>query len=163
MTTTDLAPRGFVLKGWHVLAAFILFFGVDIAVNTVFMMSAYKTFPGETSLTPYEDGVAYNATLRQRRAQATLGWKLAAGVQGAGLVRVDASDRSGAPIHGLAVSVRLERPATESGERDLQLRESAPGVYTAGANGLVGAWDLDVTARDAAGHVASADRRLTLP
>ena len=63
-------PRrsGPVLKGWHVLAGFLVFFGVDIAVNTVFMVSAYRTFPGEISMTPYEDGIAFNASLRQRRA-----------------------------------------------------------------------------------------------
>ena len=50
----------FTLKGWHVLVGMLLFFGADIAVNTVFMMDAYRTYPGEGSQTPYEDGLAYN-------------------------------------------------------------------------------------------------------
>ena len=160
MTRAVHAPR-FVLKGWHVLAAFVVFFGVDIAVNAYFMVSAYKTFPGETSLTPYEDGVAYNATLAQKRAQAALGWRLAAGLDGRGRIRVDAFDRTGAPIRGLKVQVHLERPATQAGARDVPLTEAAPGVYLGAASALGGAWDLAVTAADPAGHVARADRRIS--
>ena len=154
---------GFVLKGWHVLAGFLVFFGIDIAVNAVFMVSAYRTFPGETSMTPYEDGIAFNATLRQRHAQATLGWRLAAGVEADGRIRVEARDRTGAPLTGLKVSAHLERPATESGQRGLDLAAVSPGVYAVSAGRLAGAWDLDVTARDGQGHVATAARRLSAP
>ncbi len=162
MTSTP-RPASFVIKGWHVLAAFIVFFGVDIAVNAIFMVSAFRTFPGETSMTPYEDGVAYNATLRQKRAQAALGWRVAAGPDGADAVRVDVSDRTGAPLEGLKVTVHLERPATEAGQRSFDLREVQPGVYKVRTGVLSGAWDLDVTARNDRGDVAKADRRLSAP
>ena len=36
--TGAVRRRGFRLTGWHVLVAFVLFFGVDIAINTVFMV-----------------------------------------------------------------------------------------------------------------------------
>src|SRR4051794_40067408 len=114
-------PTGFVIKGWHVLIGLVLFFGADIAVNTWFIMSAYRTFPGETSLTPYEDGIAYNASLQQRRAQESMGWGLAAGVDDGGQLVVEARDRTGAPIAGLRVTAHLRRPATETGQRDLSL------------------------------------------
>ena len=156
-------PTGFVVKGWHVLAGLILFFGIDMAVNTYFMVSAYRTFPGETSLTPYEDGVAYNATLKQHRAQAVLGWRLAAGVDDSGRIRVDARDRQGAPLNALRVTAHMRRPATDSGERDLSLAGIGPGEYAAAPGPLTGAWDVEVSATDGAGRVAMAARRLVLP
>ena len=159
--TAKRAP--FVIKGWHVLAAFVVFFGVDIAVNTVFMVSAYKTFPGETTLTPYEDGLAYNAALKQRRAQADLGWRLTAGVAPADQLRVEVVDRGGAPVGGLTVTGKLQRPATETGEHTLPLKEVSPGVYAAREQGLTGAWDLEVTAVNRRGDTAKADRRLYQP
>ncbi len=161
IATPRRAP--FVIKGWHVLVGFLLFFAIDIGVNAYFMVKAYRTFPGETSATPYEDGVAFNATLRERKAQAALGWNIAAGVDAQGRVRVDASDRSGAPLSGLSVTAHLERPATQTGQQVLTLAASAPGVYEAPGAPTQGVWDLDVTLRESQGHVARADRRLTIP
>ena len=163
MTTPTTGAPPFVLKGWHVLAMLVAFFGVDIAINTVFMVKAYGTFPGEISKTPYEDGIEYNATLAQKRAQAALGWRLAAGPDGPGRLRVDAADRTGAPVRGLKVSVHVERPATEDGQSDVALREFEPGVYRGETSMPRGAWDLTVTADDGRGHVAKADRRVLQP
>ena len=163
MTTPAAARRPFILTGWHVLAMLVAFFGIDIAINTVFMVKAYSTFPGEISKTPYEDGLAYNSDLAQKRAQAALGWRLAAGPDGSGHLRVDAADRTGAPVRGLKVQVHIERPATEDGQSDVTLREAEPGVYRADTAPLRGAWDLSVTADDGHGHVAKADRRVLQP
>lgn len=156
------APR-FTIQGWHVLVAFVLFFGADIAVNTVFMVSAYRTFPGETSVTPYEDGVAYNKALAQQRAQTALGWRLTAGLGEPGQIKVEAFDRAGVPLRGLHLAARLQRPATEDGARVVTFDETAPGVYAARTPPLSGAWDLDVTAHDGAGHTMLAQRRLVTP
>jgi nitrogen fixation protein FixH len=162
MSLSETRP-GFVLKGWHVLAALVAFFAVDIAVNSYFMVIAYKTFPGETSVTPYEDGLAYDSTLKQMHDQAALGWRITAGATDAGRVRVQAFDKAGAPIRGLRMTGLLSRPATETGRRTLALQESAPGVYVASEGVLNGAWDLAVTATDAQGHKAVAERRMVLP
>ena len=164
MTDAHIQARpGFQIKGWHVLAAMLLFFGGDIVVNTLFMVDAYKTYPGESSLTPYEDGLAYNAALQQRQAQAALGWRISAGSVGDQGLQVQVVDKAGAPLRGLRVSGELQRPATEAGSRTVALQETAPGVYTAVAAGLHGAWDLNVTALDGQGRKALADRRLILP
>lgn len=155
-------PR-FVIKGWHVLIGFVLFFGADIAVNTVFMVSAYRTFPGETSVTPYEDGLAYNHALAQQRAQSALGWRLTAGADGANRLRVEAFDRAGAPLKGLHLAAHLQRPATESGGRVTTFDETTPGVYVASPGVLNGAWDVEITAHDSQGHTMLAERRLLQP
>jgi nitrogen fixation protein FixH len=162
MSLSDTRPA-FVLKGWHVLAALLAFFGADIAVNTYFMVVAYKTFPGETSVTPYEDGLAYDSTLSQLHAQQAVGWRIAAGPAGAGQLTVQASDKAGAPLRGLRVAGELLRPATESGRRTVAFKETQPGVYAAAAGPLGGAWDLNLTLTDAQGHKALAQRRLVMP
>jgi nitrogen fixation protein FixH len=161
--TATASRTGFVLKGWHVLAALVVFFGIDIAVNTYFMVAAYRTFPGETSVTPYEDGLAYNTALQQRRAQAQLGWRLTGGVGAPDRIRVEVFDPSGAPLSGLRVTANLRRPATDAGQHTATLRETGPGVYTAEHERLPGAWDLDVTARNDRGDTARAERRLYQP
>ena len=163
MTTTTAKAAPFTIKGWHVLLGLVAFFGVDIGINAIFMVKAYGTFPGEISTTPYEDGIAYNAALAQKRAQADLGWRLSAGPDGPGRLRVDAADRTGAPMRGLKVTVHLERPATDSGQADVMLHEADPGVYRADTAPLRGAWDLTVTADDGRGHVAKAERRVLQP
>jgi nitrogen fixation protein FixH len=162
MSISETRP-GFVLKGWHVLVAFLVFFGADVAVNAAFMISAYTTFPGETSTTPYEDGLAYDQALAQSRAQHDLGWRIVAGVTNDGRLQVRSVDRSGARMSRLRVSGLLERPATENGRKAVSFREAEPGVYVADAGPLRGAWDLSVTLVDDQGRKALAERRLVLP
>jgi nitrogen fixation protein FixH len=162
MSLSETRPA-FTIKGWHVLAGFIAFFGMVIAVNTIFMIQAYRTFPGETSVTPYEDGLAYDATLRQMRDQRALGWRLTAGVAPSGRVQIEAFDKAGAPLRGLRMTGALTRPATETGRKSVALQETAPGVYVAAEGVMNGAWDLNVTALDERGHKAVAERRLVLP
>lgn len=162
MTDAHARPA-FTLKGWHVLVAMLLFFGFDIVVNTVFMLDAYRTYPGEGSLTPYEDGLAYNAALKQRQAQQALGWRISAGVAAGDALRIQIVDKAGAGLRGLRVSAELQRPATETGRTTLTFREMEPGVYAASAAALHGGWDLNLTAIDAQGRTALAQRRLVLP
>ena len=153
----------FVLKGWHVLVALLVFFGADIAINTVFMVTAYRTFPGETSITPYEDGLAYNSALAQLHDQESRAWRITAAATDAGQLQVQAYDKAGAPLNALRVSAELLRPATETGRRSVAFHETGPGVYAADTGALNGAWDLNVTLVDAQGHKALAERRLVLP
>jgi nitrogen fixation protein FixH len=161
---TDLPVRSsFQLTGWHVLAAVVAFFAIVIAVDTAFMVFAYRTFPGQVSATPYEDGVAYNRKLAQLNAQAHLGWIPVATVAADGAVRLDVRDKAGAPVRALTLAGRLERPATETGRIALAFRETEPGVYAARPGRLVGAWDLSVVLTDAAGRRFEAERRLTWP
>jgi nitrogen fixation protein FixH len=155
--------RGFRLTGWHVLAILGVFFGLTFAVDGVMVIDAYHSFPGEVASSPYEDGLAYDSQLDQQAAQATLGWRMTAGLSAAGRIRLTAVDRSGAPLPGLRLEARLERPATEQGRRTVSFRETSPGVYVADAGRLAGAWDLRLSARDAQGCRFDAERRLIAP
>jgi len=161
MNPSPVSP-GFRITGRHVLVAMVLFFGIVIAVDGAFLVAAYRTFPGEVSVTPYEDGLAHNRTVAQHRAQAALGWRATAAATGAG-VEVTLSDRRGEPVRGLSPTGRLRRPATDAGEITLRFAETAPGLYVAPAAPSAGAWDLLVTAKGPGNAPFEAERRLTWP
>lgn len=161
---TAARTQGFVLTGWHVLAITVGFFGLVIAVNTAFAVYALRTFPGEVSKTPYEDGLAYDKTLAARARQAALGWtaEVQAG-PGPGPVLVRFADARGEPLDGMTVSGELRRPATQAGERKLTFRGLGRGLYEARADGAGGAWDLKVEARDGQGRAFDAQHRIVWP
>ena len=72
--TARAVKKPFRITGWHVLVSVVAFFGVVIAVDSLFLVLAYRSHPGQVSVTPYEDGLAYNRAVAQRRAQAAMGW-----------------------------------------------------------------------------------------
>jgi len=156
------ARRPFEIRGWHVLAAVSTFFGVVIAVDMAFLVLAYRTFPGQVSVTPYEDGLLYNRRIADLEAQERLGWRAAAAAE-PGLVTLTVMDRTGEPLVGLSVQGRLERPATDAGAVTLKFAEAGPGRYVAPTGQLVGAWDLKAAALGPSGGKLVAERRLTWP
>jgi nitrogen fixation protein FixH len=158
----DTPPVGFRLTGWHFLAIIVGFFVVVIAVDVSFAVVAYRTHPGEVSVTPYEDGLIYDRKIAQLRAQETLGWSAAAAAE-PGRVVVLVRDRDGRALSGLKISGKLERPATETGRVTPRFAETAPGRYEAREAGLSGAWDLTAQATDSARHTFELERRLTWP
>ena len=160
MTLIDNPRPSFRLNGWHVLAIVTGFFAIVIAVDTGFVVMAVRTFPGEVSATPYEDGLAYNRAYDQLRAQERLGWRATASAT-PGAVELELRDKADRPLPGLTVTGDLQHPATEAGRLTLAFHETRPGRYVAHAGGLVGAWDLTVHAANRAGERLSAERRLT--
>jgi len=163
MTSNQPASSGFRITGRHVLAGFVVFFGAVFAANAVMVTIAYRTHPGEVSVTPYEDGIAYNRTLAQKRAQATLGWTMTAGLDPSGRLEVDVRDINGAPVRGLAVEALLQRPATEAGRFTVRLDPDRPGRYVTPGAQPSGAWDVDIDARDRDGRLFHAERRILRP
>jgi len=159
MTTTP----GFTIKGWHVLAAFIAFFGVIIAVDILFISLAVRTFSGEAASNPYESGLLYNRTLAQRRQEAALGWTATIEETAGDTVQVRVTDRAGAALEGLSVTGDLERPATTRGKRTVRFVSAGAGLYRADTAPLDGAWDLRVTIRGPGETVFEAQRRLVRP
>lgn len=154
------ARTGFVIRGWHVLLMIVGFFAVVIGVDATFTVLAVRTFPGQVSVTPYEDGLLYNRRIAQLEAQERLGWRAAAAAE-PGQVALEFVDRDGRPLSGLAITGRLERPATEAGRIALRFAETAPGRYVAPAGRIAGAWDLTAEARGPSGGAFVAERRLT--
>ena len=159
------ATKPFRLTGWHVLGMFVLFFGTDIAINTVFIVKAVRTFPGEVAGEPYEAGVAFNKTLAERAVESRLGWaakveQITPAGHGEAII-VRWADKDGRPLTRLSVTGDIKRPATERQNVSLQFAETEPGLYRAVASAAPGAWDLSVTAADGRGDRRTAERRLT--
>ena len=159
MSDVPQTQAGFRITGWHVLAIVTSFFVLVCGVDFYFATLAYKTFPGQVSVTPYEDGLAFNRDVARRQAQAALGWSATAAPV-AGGVQVEIADREGAPVQGLTLVGLLRRPATEAGEIALKFSEASPGRYFAAARPGAGAWDIEASAKD---HPFKAERRLTWP
>ena len=153
------APRPFRVTGWHVLAGVTAFFAVVVGVDTSFAVLAVKTFPGQVSVTPYEDGLLYNRHIAQQQAQERLGWRAAAAAE-PGQVALTWRDRDGRPLSGLTITGKLERPATETGRILLRFEEAEPGRYVATAGAIAGTWDLTAEARGPTGGTFVAERRL---
>ena len=160
MTDTPVAaPK--VITGRHVLIAVVAFFVLVVGLDTLFTVWAVQTFPGEVSPRAYEDGLAYNRILAERRAEAALGWTTRV-TQGSepGRVSVRFADAGGKPIEGLVVKAAFTRPATQAGSRTATLAAAPGGEYLGGPALSDGAWDLTLTASDARGREFQARRRL---
>jgi len=166
---TALRESNFVLRGWHVLAALLAFFGAVIAVNIYFAFAAVGTFPGEDVTHPYIQGLEYNRTLAEHRVQQAQGWHVSAGLEraprGAALA-IELRRRDGAPLTGAHINGALRWPADSHRDRTLAFREVGDGRYVANLAGLAeGDWDLRATATapDRHGLDFEADLRWPLP
>jgi nitrogen fixation protein FixH len=139
------------IRGWHVLAGLLAFFGAVIAVNVVFIVAALNTFPGEDVRRSYVQGLHYNDTLAERRAQAALGWRanaaFAGGAEGAVLeVTLRAGDA--APLDGVQLSGELQWPTDARFDRALEFQPAGAGRYLADLGQLPpGRWRLRARAQ----------------
>lgn len=140
----------FRLRGVHVLAGVLAFFGVVIAANAVMVTLALRTFSGLEAERAYSRGNAFNDVLAARRAQAARGWTAELGqsftptrwttrrgktlaAEGAARITLAIRDAQGKPVSGLLLSGRLARPATSAGDIALVFapEPGAPGLYAA--------------------------------
>ncbi len=123
------------IKGWHVGAAMIAFFGVIFAVNGVFLYSALSTHTGVIANEPYRKGLAYNERIAFDAAQTARGWveEVALDADGSRLV-VSLKDAKGGPVTGLKISGLVGRPSTGEQDVAVTLAETRPGHYEAVTN-----------------------------
>jgi len=118
------------IKGWHVLAATLVFFAVTIAVNGLFIGLAVGTFSGEEAPKSYRQGLAYNDVLDRRARQVALGWSAALAAE-RGEVVVTVTDAAGAPVTGLALDGAARHPSDAALDRRLDFAEAGRGRYVA--------------------------------
>lgn len=116
--------QGFRIRGRHVLFGVVGFFAVVIGLDAIFMVLAIRSFPGQVSETPFEDGLAFNRTIARREAQARLGYRADAEAFPGG-IELRLSDRDGAFLTGVTVTGTLTRPATEAGQQTLTFEAAA--------------------------------------
>ena len=163
-----LVKRPFEVRGWHVLAAMLAFFGVVIAVNVAFAVIAVRSFPGEDVRRSYLQGLQYNDTLAERRAQAELGWRAAAALVAVSAdsaeVRIRLTDRDGAALDALAVAGDLQWPTDARFDRVLVFSPIGDGVYVAQAGNVhPGRWRLRARAESTDARALDFEAELTWP
>lgn len=153
------------LRGGHVLAILLGFFGVVFAVDIGMAVIAYRSHPGEVTSKPYEEGLAFNHTLARRRQEQALDWKAVIESSSLGVgqmrVRVRIADSTGAAVRGLTLNGVFDRPATEQGRLARAFTETRPGVYDTTVPDVPGVWDLALKGQDASGEPFDSQARMT--
>lgn len=134
------------IRGWHVLAAMLAFFGIVIAVNAAFIVFAVRSFPGEDVRRSYLQGLHYNETLAQRRAQSALGWQASASLERSeegGILVVMLRERDGTPLTDAGLSGNLLWPTDARLDRSVVFEPAGAGRYVAHLDDLApGRWRL---------------------
>jgi nitrogen fixation protein FixH len=112
----------------------------------------------------YERGRNYSAEIERTEAQDALGWVLDVRHDGgAGRIVVRLADARGGDIPGLVVSAIADRPVGRLAAIDVPLSPVGSADYAGSFRPEArGAWDITVTARDAAGHEFRATRRVSV-
>jgi nitrogen fixation protein FixH len=139
------------LTGRFVLIAVVSFFAVVIGVNVVMMRLAITTLPGTDVDSAYSAGLAYQREILAARQQNARDWKVDAHIErkpeGQAALSIHAGDRSGAPLAGLAIRARLQRPTDRRADQAIEIAESGGGNYRGSAQGVApGQWDLVIEA-----------------
>lgn len=149
MTTSSPAPRP--ITGRFVLIAVVSFFTVVIGVNVVMMRLAIATLPGTEVDSAYSASLAYQKEIQAAHQQDKRDWKVDAHVerQADGIARLNVVARAqdGAPLAGLSVSGRLERPTDRRADQAFEMTEESGGSYRGTAHDVsAGQWDLVIEA-----------------
>jgi nitrogen fixation protein FixH len=136
-----------VLTGRAVLIWLVVFFGVVFGVNGLMMKLALDTMSGTEVDSAYRAGITFNAEVQAAQRQAERGWQVTGQVartaQAGVSVRVEARDKAGAPVSGVAFYGWLDRPTDKRADRRVALTERQPGRYQGEvADIAAGQWDL---------------------
>ena len=140
-----------VITGRFVLIAVVGFFAVVIGVNVVMMRLAIATLPGTEVDSAYSASLAYQREIAAAEQQAVRRWKVDAHIErrpdGTASLNVLAKAQDGAPLIGLSVSGRLERPTDRRADQVFEVAEEGDGSYRGSAQGVVpGQWELVIEA-----------------
>jgi nitrogen fixation protein FixH len=136
------------VTGRHVLAIFVVFFGVIIAVNAGLAWKAVSTFPGLEVDNGYVASQTFDAELA---AQKALGWALAPSYDKSGeQLHLAFTDAAGHPVTVASLDVLVGR-TTEAGDDRRPAFVLADGIYSAPATLAQGKWMMAVAARSANG------------
>ncbi len=117
-------------KGTWVFLVFAAFFGVIIAVNTVFITSALRTHSGVITDNPYEKGLEYDAMLKAAAEQPDM--EQFVSFQNNTLIwNIKYAD--GRPLDA-DVTARLVRPVKGGHDVEITLQKKEAGIYSAKLN-----------------------------
>jgi len=132
--------------GRHFLIYMLLFFGVVTIVNIIFITKAIQSNSGVVTENPYEVGLVYNKILDAHEKQKALGWKGMTAVEQKNILVYTLADKTGAPISGADVRVKMLRPVQKGYDFSVAMTEGRSGRYTAKIDVPVkGAWNAHVS------------------
>ncbi len=136
------------IAGRHVLMGLVVFFGVMLIANGLFVYFALSTFTGSDS-DPYRRGLHYNDTLAAAERQTDKGWQSALSYDAAKRrLLLGLTDGKSRPVTGLQIKAVVGRPVTDKEDRALDLQEQASGVYTAEVELSPGQWVISAATPD---------------
>jgi nitrogen fixation protein FixH len=150
-TAKPTRPQGHRRALW-IPGIFVGFMLVVFAVNGTLIYFAEHTFSGLDTEKYYEEGVQYNAVMKDGAASAALGWTAKTEVQSSGDSRrlhIWITDKRGLPVTGIDVSVHVARPTSTAFDQLVTLVPSSTeiGVYVADLHlPAPGVWDLRISA-----------------
>lgn len=134
------------LTGAKVLAMFVAFFGLIIAVNLTMAYNAIKTFPGLEVDNSYVASQTFDA---DRAAQERLGWKVEPSYDGKTL-SVVIRDREGLPAPVAELKILIGRTTMAADDQKPAMVLSG-GVFSAPLTLAPGAWLIHLEAKAADG------------
>lgn len=129
------------LTGWHVLAMFVVGFGVIIGVNLTLAFKAVSTFPGLETKNSYVASQKFDV---ERSAQVALGWQVSAALEDDGL-HLRILDAAGQPVQPTSVGGILGR-ATHTGQDQMPKFAWTGREFVAPMHLEPGYWNLRLTA-----------------
>lgn len=131
------------LKGGHVLAMIIAFFGVIIGVNLVMAYFANSTWSGLVVENGYVASQEFDKNLAKARAQEALGWDVGFAFD-KNSVKVTFADAKGAKIDTLNLTGKLQRTVTDKEDQVLTFAWLGSGLYSAPARLAPGLWEVEI-------------------
>ncbi|MEQ8665617.1 MAG: FixH family protein [Rhodospirillales bacterium] len=153
MSADTINENRTLITGRTVLLGMIAFFGIIIAVNSVFVYFALDTWPGLADEDSYNKGLDYNRQLEAAEAQRDLGWhsSLSYVDDGNGALLVATFEGpDGVPLGGLDVQAVIQRPVGGDEPLIVDFSEAGSGIYhSLLAELAAGRWDIELTAGDA--------------
>ncbi|MEI7600637.1 MAG: FixH family protein [Aestuariivirga sp.] len=131
------------IKGGHVLAMLIAFFGVIFGVNFVMAYLANSTWSGLVVENGYVASQNFDKDLAKAKAQEALGWNVGFSYD-KDRVKVTFADAKGAKIDTLNLTGKLQRTVTDKEDQLLTFGWMGSGVYSAPARLAPGLWEVEV-------------------
>jgi len=142
-------PREFT--GRHMAIIMVAFFGVVVSVNGYMAWVAVSSWTGLMARNGYVASQDFNATLEVRRKQDRLGYQSILRY-GDEAMMFTFRDRSGQPLKGFEVTLKVGRPTNEREDRQFVMTEGDPGIYQQKLHLGPGQWNADVIASDKTGQ-----------
>ncbi|MGH1456823.1 MAG: FixH family protein [Alphaproteobacteria bacterium] len=130
-------------KGTWVFLLFTAFFGIIIAVNSVFIYNALNSHSGVITENPYRKGLDYNETLEQAKTQPQLNEKAS---YKDGILRWNLRDKNNAPLSA-HVTATLVRTVKDGHDFNVTLTQKNLGIYEAALDlPMKGQWSAQMKA-----------------